>query len=74
VITQPCPKFVELVEAGILTGEAVTEAILEYTTPMLEANAETTGDLETLKNIFPLLCPDLKDSATLSLLSNLTPS
>ena len=131
VITQPCPKFVELVEAGILTGEAVTEAILEYTTSMLEANADTlvlgcthypflrtsiqnivgndiklidtgsavakrtlslmnhstnepectprihiqtTGDLETLKNIFPLLCPDLKDSATLSLLSNLTPS
>jgi glutamate racemase len=41
VITQPCPKFVELVEAGILSGSEVDSAIAEYTTPMLEAGADT---------------------------------
>jgi glutamate racemase len=41
VITQPCPKFVDLVEAGILTGEKVDAAIREYTSPMLDAGADT---------------------------------
>jgi glutamate racemase len=41
VITHPCPKFVELVEAGILSGPKVDEAIREYTTPMLDAGADT---------------------------------
>lgn len=41
VITHPCPKFVELVEAGILTGPDVDAAIQEYTAPMLDAGADT---------------------------------
>lgn len=41
VITQPCPKFVDLVEAGILTGPDVDAAIKEYTEPMLAAGADT---------------------------------
>ncbi len=41
VITQPCPKFVDLVEAGTLTGTEVDAAIREYTTPMLLAGADT---------------------------------
>ncbi len=41
VITQPCPKFVELVESGTLTGTTVEEAIREYTQPMLDAGADT---------------------------------
>ncbi len=41
VITQPCPKFVDLVEAGNLTGSEVDVAITEYTQPMLDAGADT---------------------------------
>lgn len=41
VITQPCPKFVELVESGTLTGAEVESAIREYTQPMLDAGADT---------------------------------
>lgn len=41
VITQPCPKFVELVETGTLTGANVDKAIKEYTQPMLQAGADT---------------------------------
>ncbi len=133
VITQPCPLFVELVEAGSLSGDEVTDAIRKYTTPMLEAGADTlvlgcthyhflrgsiqqvvgnnitlidtgiavakrtqslladlkiqpsassaptlhiqtTGSLETLKSIFPILCPHLSDSASFSQLTQLTPS
>ena len=40
VITQPCPKFVELVEQGILEGELVESAILEYTRDMINADAD----------------------------------
>jgi len=40
VITRPCPKFVELVEAGILEGELVEAAILEYTQDMMTAHAD----------------------------------
>lgn len=40
VITQSCPKFVELVEQGILAGPEVESAIDEYTTDMLAANAD----------------------------------
>ncbi len=41
VITQPCPKFVELVEAGTLSGPQVDSAITEYTLPMLASGADT---------------------------------
>jgi glutamate racemase len=41
VITQPCPKFVELVESGTLTGDQVNQAISEYTKPMITAGADT---------------------------------
>lgn len=41
VIIQPCPKFVNLVEAGTLSGSEVDAAIKEYTTPMLAAGADT---------------------------------
>ncbi len=41
VITQQCPKFVDLVESGTLSGEAVNAAIQEYTAPMLAAGADT---------------------------------
>ena len=40
VITQPCPKFVELVEHGILKGPEVDAAIDEYTANMLAADAD----------------------------------
>ena len=40
VITRPCPKFVELVEEGTLTGPAVEAAIEEYTADMLAARAD----------------------------------
>lgn len=40
VITRPCPKFVELVESGILSGPAVDAAIDEYTSEMLAADAD----------------------------------
>lgn len=40
VITRPCPKFVELVEEGILTGPAVEAAIGEYTGAMIAADAD----------------------------------
>ncbi|MFT5904911.1 MAG: glutamate racemase [Cryomorphaceae bacterium] len=41
VITHPCPKFVDLVEAGTLAGSEVDAAIRDYTTPMLLAGADT---------------------------------
>ena len=40
VITQPCPKFVEFVERGILEGDQVDQAIDEYTSSILAANAD----------------------------------
>lgn len=40
VITEPCPKFVELVEAGSLTGPEVDAAISEYTDPILKKGAD----------------------------------
>lgn len=40
VITQPCPRFVELVEAGILEGPEVESAINEYARPLVEAGAD----------------------------------
>jgi glutamate racemase len=40
VITQPCPKFVELVEQGLLSGPRVDAAIDEYTSEMLAAGAD----------------------------------
>ncbi len=41
VITQPCPKFVHLVEQGTLSGPQVTHAIHEYTSAMLKSGADT---------------------------------
>lgn len=40
VITRPCPKFVELVEEGILSGPAVDQAIEDYTGEMMKAHAD----------------------------------
>lgn len=40
VITTPCPKFVDLVEAGIISGEEVDAAISEYTSPILSEGAD----------------------------------
>lgn len=40
VITQPCPRFVELVEAGILTGPEAEAAIDAATVPLLSAGAD----------------------------------
>ncbi len=41
VISQPCPRFVELVEAGILEGPEVEAAIDLYTKDMMARNADT---------------------------------
>ncbi|MFT6865037.1 MAG: glutamate racemase, partial [Akkermansiaceae bacterium] len=40
VITRPCPSFVDLVEAGILAGPDVEDAIDEYTSEMIAADAD----------------------------------
>ncbi len=40
VITRPCPRFVELVEAGQLTGPEVESAVDEAVAPLLEAGAD----------------------------------
>jgi len=40
VITRPCPKFVELVERGELSGQNVDDAIWEYTHEMLAEGAD----------------------------------
>lgn len=40
VITQPCPKFVEMVERGILEGPAVDDAIHEYTDQIVDKGAD----------------------------------
>ncbi|MEM6278390.1 MAG: glutamate racemase [Verrucomicrobiota bacterium] len=40
VITKPCPKFVQLVEAGILEGQEVDDAVKDAVTPLLDAGAD----------------------------------
>ncbi|MBK1834302.1 glutamate racemase [Roseibacillus ishigakijimensis] len=40
VLTQACPRFVELVEAGILTGPEVEEAVAEYAGGLVAAGAD----------------------------------
>jgi glutamate racemase len=40
VITRPCPRFVELVEAGQLGGPEVEDAVDEAIAPLLEAGAD----------------------------------
>ena len=40
VITRPCPQFVELVEAGILDGDEVEEAVDQVVQPLLEQRAD----------------------------------
>ena len=59
VITQPCPKFVELVEAGTLEGELVESAILEYTHDMMAASADV---LILGCSHYPFLRPALETS------------
>jgi glutamate racemase len=41
IITTPCPQFVELVEAGVLRGQQVDDAIDTYTASMIAAGADT---------------------------------
>lgn len=41
VITRPCPRFVELVEEGILEGPEAESAVDEALAPLLEAGADT---------------------------------
>lgn len=41
VITQPCPKFVTLVEKGITDGTEVDQAISEYTDRLITEGADT---------------------------------
>ncbi len=43
VITQPCPDFVTLVEAGTLHGAAVEDAIHRYIAPMITADTIVLG-------------------------------
>ncbi|MEJ6582161.1 MAG: glutamate racemase [Akkermansiaceae bacterium] len=57
VITQPCPRFVELVEAGILDGPDVESAIDEYAQPLVEAGADV---LILGCSHYPFLKPALK--------------
>lgn len=40
VITRPCPRFVELVEAGILDGREAADAIDEAVNPLLSSGAD----------------------------------
>lgn len=40
VITKPCPKFVDLVEAGNLEGDKVDAAVEEAVSPLLESGAD----------------------------------
>lgn len=40
VITRPCPRFVELIEAGILDGPEAEDAVDEAVAPLLEAGAD----------------------------------
>ncbi|MEX2580089.1 MAG: glutamate racemase [Verrucomicrobiales bacterium] len=40
VITLPCPRFVELVEAGVLTGPEAENAVDDALRPLLEAGAD----------------------------------
>ncbi|MEM7601832.1 MAG: aspartate/glutamate racemase family protein, partial [Verrucomicrobiota bacterium] len=40
VITRPCPRFVELVEAGTLEGPEVEEIIDDAVTPLLESKVD----------------------------------
>ena len=128
VITRPCPRFVELVEAGKLSGPEVDDAVDEALAPLLQEGAdvlvlgcthypflreviesripngvtvvdtgpavarrvrtvllemrpginpeqgrgeirvETTGSIDLLKRVIPLLLPDLKPSIGFCLL------
>ncbi len=40
VITRPCPRFVELVEKGILSGPEADEAVREAVAPLIESGAD----------------------------------
>jgi len=41
VVSQACPKLVPLIEAGYSGGPVVREAVVEYVTPLLEAEVDT---------------------------------
>ena len=60
VITVPCPKFVDLVEAGTLSGPAVEAAVAEYTAPLLAAGADV---LVLGCTHYPFLKPALAEAA-----------
>jgi glutamate racemase len=40
LVTRPCPRFVELVESGILEGPEAEDAVNEAVTPLLDAGAD----------------------------------
>lgn len=40
ILTRACPKFVELVEEGLLEGESVEVAVREYGQPLVDAGAD----------------------------------
>ncbi len=60
VITRPCPRFVELVEAGSLTGLEAEEAISEAIQPMLDEGADT---LVLGCTHYPFLAPVIRQIA-----------
>lgn len=41
VISQACPRFVELVESGVTSGPRVIEVAREYLAPLIEAQVDT---------------------------------
>ncbi|HEX5534289.1 MAG TPA: glutamate racemase [Actinomycetales bacterium] len=41
VVTQPCPRFVEFVEAGVTSGPELLDVAREYLNPVAEAGVDT---------------------------------
>ena len=60
VLLQPCKGFVELVEAGQLQGEAVTELVTQRIQPLLAQGADT---LVLGCTHYPFLSPVIRDVA-----------
>ncbi|CAA6691873.1 MULTISPECIES: glutamate racemase [unclassified Lentimonas] len=60
VITRPCPRFVELVEAGMLTGPEVQVAVENAILPLLQAGADT---LVLGCTHYPFLAPVIREVA-----------
>ncbi|MBN1429836.1 MAG: glutamate racemase [Anaerolineae bacterium] len=57
VVTQVCPEFVTLVEAGRLDGEEVHQAVQSYLTPLIEAEID---ELVLGCTHFPFLTPIIR--------------